>query len=188
MGVGTWLFIRQTTAISHTATAPTPANVGKSKPTTQVAQVEMPKLPPATPRDTAAPATDNAPPGQRAEIAADIKDMITRLKAGDTAGVLLDYGNLPIGRRPATQASVMRSFDKHRFDMLTLLESLQTATPLYTLNPGGDADFYIYDIIDPVTLKSDTFNVYKRKSDSGWAFDLAIVSKWNSEAGPAGQP
>jgi hypothetical protein len=110
-----------------------------------------------------------------------INDMTTRLLAGDTEGVFYDYVNLSRGDPTSNYDGWKQLFDKHQGEMLVVLQSLKNLVPEVPEDHGGNS--YFYAIIDPITGKPDTFCFIR--TNTGWTFDLNILTDWERKTVPA---
>jgi hypothetical protein len=95
--------------------------------------------------------------------------------------VFYDYVNLSRGDPTSNYDGWKQLFDKHQGEMLVVLQSLKNLVPEVPEDHGGNS--YFYAIIDPITGKPDTFCFIR--TNTGWTFDLNILTDWERKTVPA---
>jgi hypothetical protein len=125
-----------------------------------------------------------------------VRDMLTRLKAGDTLSAFEDYG--PSWGRDDSQPEFKAFFDQvandQNWNMLKVLEAISTQTPACSRNVDDvkdrngatttyDTTTATYNITDPVTGQNETFYFFKSNSepDGRWMFDMNALVQWSRE-------
>ncbi len=158
-------------------------------PTIERVSIEAPKLPPSSPTGVMpGPIIQlreipSAPKDQAEEIAAAIKDIVTRLNAGDTAGVIQKYDAFrskpppPGGEFSPSPDEFQRLLGEYSGEMTTLLQSLAAVTPEH--NNVDNTDVYSYVIVDPVTGEKTSYTIYQ--TPTGWNFDFNMIVTWDWE-------
>ena len=129
------------------------------------------------------PKAQPVPPNEtelRGELADVVKDIINRVKTDSPDSlltVLEDYGT-PMDKWTAAQrAGYERPMVEFGAKLLDVLQTLSTEMPTYVNR--GPAEFFFYDIVDPVNGQQSTFTFYKNKGK--WYLGMDSVLLWDRE-------
>lgn len=178
LGLGLWWLTRPTaTPPEKTAgglSAPSKESAGTVKPS----GVAAPLLPPTPKPAESAPLNPEAQPHvpdeaeMRVELSAIVKDVLARLKAGDSLSVWEDYV------WPGDEGK--ETMFEQSLRLLNVMQTLSTQTPTRVKQEGGTGEFFIWDIVDPVTGKPSTFD-FGRDLDGKWYLDMNVLYEWERE-------
>ena len=129
------------------------------------------------------PKAQPVPPNEtelRGELADVVKDIINRVKTDSPDSlltVLEDYGP-PMDKLTAAQrAAYERPMVESGAKLLDVLQTVSTEAPTYVNR--GPAEFFFYDIVDPVNGQQSTFTFYKNKGK--WYLGMDSVLLWDRE-------
>jgi hypothetical protein len=174
-GAGIWWFMRPMAIVPEKAVAaPTPVEGNAPKLVTQVAQVELPKLPPAIPSAETAPIMD-APivADPRTNLDTAIGEYIHVLETNNMVGFWKDYytpstlKQLPpgavegIAQRTQQDTNMMQGLGR----ILSALRSTQGQTP--TMSADGNTATY-----DTSTADAGNVQIVFKKKDGLWYFKI----------------
>ena len=182
---GTWWFNRSAEPVSkqiaQRTQISTPAKADIPKLTTTVAQVEQPKLPPATPQSETEPVADIAKnAASQAELNADFADIARLYRSGDlvtftktyTQPKQLNSQTLQELRELQQQYQGNPDWVRMYEPQAQAFEDLETQTP--TFNATGDEATYIYTQQPPTLPNGLTFGKVRQSQTTF----IKIDGKW----------